>query len=97
MRNRVYRARRVAARAAGQAIRALAFVADTAHPQFAGDLGVAGAARRVARCAGERGHNLEYLQRTLSHMHELGVRDPHLDRVLARAQALVDGRRRRAP
>jgi len=29
----------------------------------------------------------------MSHMHQLGVRDPHLDRVLARAHALVDGRR----
>jgi len=93
MRNRVYMARLVAARTRGRTVRALAFVADVAHPQFAGDLGLAEAARRVAQCSGERGHNLEYLQRTLSHMHELGVRDPHLDRVLARAQELVDGGR----
>jgi len=93
MRNRVYMARRVVARTGGRTLRALAFVADTAHPQFAGDLGLAEAARTVARCSGERGHNLEYLARTMSHMHELGVRDPHLDRVLARAQSLVRTRR----
>jgi cation transport regulator ChaC len=47
----------------------------------------------VAQCSGERGHNLEYLARTMSHMHELGVRDPHLDRVLARARSLIGGPR----
>jgi len=93
MRNRVYMARRVVARTGGRTLRALAFVADTAHPQFAGDLGLTEAARTVAQCSGERGHNIEYLERTMSHMHALGVRDPHLDRVLARAQALVEARR----
>ena len=32
--------------------------------------------------------NLEYLHRTLDHMHTLGVRDPHLERVLTAARAL---------
>ena len=94
MRNRVYMPRLVTVHLGARPVRALAFVADTAHPQFAGDFKPAAAARIVARCSGERGHNLEYLQRTMSHMHELGVRDPHLDRVLARAQALINGRRR---
>jgi len=40
------------------------------------------------RKGGGRGHNVEYLRRTLAHMHEIGVRDPHLDWVLARAQVL---------
>jgi len=95
MRNRVYMPRLVAVRLGAKRVRALAFIADAAHPQFAGDLKLAESARIVARCSGERGHNLEYLQRTLSHMHELGVRDPHLDRVLARASALVKDRRSR--
>jgi len=94
MRNRVYQPRLLPVRVGARPVRALAFVADTAHPQFAGDLKVAQIVRIVARCSGERGHNLEYLQRTLSHMHQLGVRDPHLDRVLDAARALIRGRRR---
>jgi len=94
MRNHVYMPRLVTVRVGARPVRALAFIADAAHPQFAGDLKLAEAAEIVAQCSGERGHNLEYLQRTMSHMHQLGVRDPHLDRVLAHAQALIKGRRR---
>jgi cation transport protein ChaC len=83
MRNRVYRPRfvRVAVRG-GREVRALAFVADIEHRQFAGDLSVERTARLVAQGQGERGHNIDYLSFTLAHMHELGVRDPHLDRIM---------------
>ncbi|MGW8269000.1 MAG: gamma-glutamylcyclotransferase [Burkholderiales bacterium] len=89
MRNYVYLPRLVTVRVAGRQVRALTFVADQTHRQFAGDLDVEHTARLVAQGRGGRGHNIDYLQRTLAHMHELGVRDPHLDRVLARANALL--------
>jgi glutathione-specific gamma-glutamylcyclotransferase len=89
MRNRVYRPRFVRVRIReGREIRALAFVADAGHRQFAGDLDVERTARIVARGTGERGRNIDYLSYTLAHMHELGVRDPHLDRILLAALAL---------
>jgi cation transport protein ChaC len=89
MRNRVYRPTFVRVRVrGGRDIRALAFVADVRHRQFAGDLDVAGTARYVAQGIGERGRNIDYLSYTLAHMHELGVRDPHLDRVLLAALEL---------
>lgn len=89
MRNRVYRPRFVGVRVrAGREVRALAFVADAGHLQFAGDLDAARTAQIVARGNGERGHNIDYLSFTLAHMHELGVRDPHLDRILLDALAL---------
>jgi cation transport protein ChaC len=100
MRNRVYEPRFVRVRIrGGREIRALAFVADAGHRQFAGDLDVARTARLVAQGVGERGPNIDYLSSTLAHMHELGVRDPHLDRILLAALALRARERpsRRAP
>jgi len=95
MRNRVYQPRLVRVRIrGGREIRALAFVADAEHRQFAGDLDVEHTARLVARGVGERGPNIEYLSYTLAHMHELGVRDPHLDRILLAALALHSARRK---
>ncbi|HEX5476820.1 MAG TPA: gamma-glutamylcyclotransferase [Burkholderiales bacterium] len=89
MRNRVYRPRFVGVRVrAGREVRALAFVADAGHLQFAGDLDAARTAQLVAQGNGERGRNIDYLSFTLAHMHELGVRDPHLDRILLEALAL---------
>ena len=89
MRNVVYQPRLVRVRMRrGRVVRALSFVADPGHGQFAGDLDVEHTARLVAQGRGGRGHNVEYLRRTLAHMHEIGVRDPHLDWVLARAQVL---------
>jgi cation transport protein ChaC len=90
MRNYVYLPRLVNAHLGGKRrARALTFAADRTHRQFAGDLDVEHTARLVAQGRGGRGHNIDYLQRTLVHMHEIGVRDPHLDRVLARAQAIL--------
>lgn len=96
LRTRVYSPRFVRARIdGGRSVRVLAFVANTAHPQFAGDLDVAHMARLVANGSGERGHNIEYLRRTLAHLHELGVPDPHFERVLHEALALRARRRAR--
>jgi cation transport protein ChaC len=96
MRNRVYLAKfvRVSIRG-GREVRALAFVADPDHRQFVGDLSLARTARLVAQGRGERGDNVDYLSYTLAHMHELGVRDPHLDRVLLAVLALHGARRKR--
>ena len=95
MRNVVYQPRFVRVRIRGdREIRALAFVADAGHRQFAGDLDVEHTARLVALGVGERGPNIDYLSYTLAHMHELGVRDPHLDRILLAALALQSARRK---
>jgi len=95
MRNRVYRPTFVRVRAGGREVRALAFVADITHRQYVGDLDVASTARFVAQGVGERGHNIDYVSYTLAHMHELGVRDPNLDRVLLKALELRAGRKKR--
>jgi len=94
MRNVVYQPRLMRARVRrDRVVDALSFVADTCHRQFAGDLDVDHTARLVAQGKGGRGHNLDYLRRTLAHMHEIGVRDAHLDRVLERVLRLRAGTR----
>ena len=83
MRNRVYLPKFVRVGIhGGREVRALAFVADESHRQFAGDLSLGATARLVAQGRGERGSNVDYLSFTLAHMDELGVRDPYLDRIL---------------
>lgn len=69
-------------------VKALAFIADTAHRQFVRELDLHGRARLVAQGIGQRGRCVDYIRKTLAHMHELGVRDPHLERVLEAANAL---------
>jgi glutathione-specific gamma-glutamylcyclotransferase len=89
MRNRVYQPRLLRVRLGGRrGVRAVSFVADPGHRQCAFDLDLEQTARLVAQGTGQRGHNLEYLHRTLAHMQALGVRDPHLERVLTAARAL---------
>lgn len=89
MGNRVYQVRLLSARLAdSRSVRALAFVADPAHRQFAGDLPLERTARLVAQGLGQRGRNIEYLDQTLAHMRALGVPDRHLEAVLARVHAL---------
>lgn len=89
MPRRVYRPRLVAATLRdGRAVRALAFLADPAHPAYVRELDLHGRARLVAQGIGQRGPCIEYIHNTLDHMHEVGVRDPHLERVLHAALIL---------
>lgn len=75
----------------GRTIHALAFVADPNHDSYVDELDLHGRAKLVAQGIGVRGPCVDYIQNTLDHMHEVGVRDPHLERVLHAALALRDG------
>jgi cation transport protein ChaC len=89
MNRRVYAPKLVPVRLSnGREVRALAFLADTAHPAYVRELDLHGRARLVAQGIGQRGHCVDYIRNTLEHMHEVGVRDPHLERILAAALAL---------
>ncbi|MGH8674525.1 MAG: gamma-glutamylcyclotransferase [Burkholderiales bacterium] len=72
----------------GRRVRALTFVADAGHPQYVRELDLHGRAQLVAQGVGQRGRCTEYIRKTLEHMYELGVTDPHLARVLETAQAI---------
>jgi len=89
MPRRVYKARMVPIGVSrGRRVRALAFIADPAHPQFRRELDVRSRAQLVAQGVGERGPCTEYIRSTLAHMAELGVADAHLTRVLETAEAM---------
>ena len=89
MPRRVYRARLVPVRISrGRRVRALAFIADPAHPQFMRELDLHSRAQLVAQGVGERGPCTEYIRATLRHMQALGVGDAHLTRVLETAEAM---------
>ena len=77
----------------GRLVRALAFLADPEHPSFVRELDVHGRARLVAQGIGVRGPCVDYIQNTLDHMHGVGVRDPHLERVLHAALALRENQK----
>src|SRR5690348_17491104 len=92
MPRRVYRPRLVPVTLGdGRRVRALAFVADPGHPSYVRELDLHGRARLVAQGIGQRGPCLDYIRLTLEHMHEVGVRDPHLERVLEAALSLQSG------
>ena len=89
MPRRVYEPRLIPVRlASGKEVRALAFVADPAHPAYVRELDLHGRARLVAQGIGSRGPCVDYIRNTLEHMHQVGVRDPHLERILHAALAL---------
>jgi cation transport protein ChaC len=95
MPRRVYQPRLVPVKLpAGRRVRALAFIADPDHPSYVRELDLHGRARLVAQGLGQRGHCVEYIQNTLEHMHGVGVRDPHLERILHAALALREDRKR---
>jgi cation transport protein ChaC len=89
MRGRAYVPRLVRVRLAdARVVRALAFVADIGHPQYAGRLDQRERSRLVAQGVGARGACSEYLHNTLEHMRALGMRDAQLDDVLRGARRL---------
>ncbi len=94
MRGRAYLPQLLRVRLADQrVVRALAFVADTRHSQYAGKLDRRETARLVAQGIGARGACADYLRHTLAHMRALGMRDARLEDALRGARRLRVRRR----
>jgi cation transport protein ChaC len=72
----------------GRRTLAVAFLSDTRHPQWAGDLSLEAQARLIAGARGLSGANVDYLQDLVDHLRLEGVRDPAMERLLARVRAL---------
>ena len=71
----------------GHTASALAYLVDRAHPQYAGKLDEETQFRLVAEAHGRSGANRDYVINTASHLSELGMPDPVLDRIAARLAA----------
>ncbi len=72
----------------GRRVRALAFIADPGHAQYARELDLHSRAQLVAQGIGRRGRCTDYIRKTIEHMLDLGVADPHLAEVLETAEAI---------
>ena len=59
-------------------VKAVCFVVDREHPQYAGRLPVSEQAEIVRYGQGASGDNIEYVANTLSHLREMGLREPTL-------------------
>jgi cation transport protein ChaC len=72
--------------------RALCFMVNRRHRQYAGALPLAEQARLVRRSQGQSGKNTDYVVNTVRHLRECGIADPRLERLMA-----LLGHRRLAP
>jgi cation transport protein ChaC len=82
-----YLPRWVTARIGDGSVRAIAFVMNRDHHRYAGGLSEAEKVEAVARAAGALGSCYDYVASTLDHLAEMGVRDPHLERIRRLASA----------
>ena len=73
---------------AGKTVDALAFVANTGHERYVGDIAFDETARLIACGSGLRGPNTDYLCSTLRHLDALGVRDAALRKLYQRVLEL---------
>lgn len=72
----------------GVRVQAVTYVIDPDHVQYCGGLPLEEQARIIARAAGGRGPNTDYLHNTVAHLTHLGIADPDLDWLDARVRAL---------
>ena len=67
----------------GRRRRALAFLSDTRHPQWAGTLSLEAQAALIAGAAGLSGRNVDYLRDLVEHLRQESLRDQGMERLLA--------------
>lgn len=67
---------------------AVTYVIDPGHVQYVGGLDLERQAQIIARAAGGRGPNDEYLYNTAAHLAQLNLADPDLDWLVARVRSL---------
>ncbi|WP_185983728.1 gamma-glutamylcyclotransferase [Aureimonas mangrovi] len=68
----------------GRGVRALVYIVDRGHAQYAGRLSASDAAAMVARSHGQSGSNDEYVTAALTEIHRMGLKDRWLEDVVAR-------------
>ncbi len=69
-------------------VRALVFLSDIKHAQWAGDLSLEQQARLIAGATGLSGRNVDYLRDLVGHLREEGVADRTMEHLLTRVEAL---------
>ena len=72
----------------GETVKAVAYVVDRGHEQYAGALDPAHASAVVRGAVGQSGNNEDYVLSTLEHLQALGIRDHWLEDVATRIAPL---------
>ena len=72
----------------GRAVKAVTYVVDRSHRQYAGALDALDAARVVDKAEGRSGPNDAYVFNTLAHLKEMGIRDHWLEQVVGEVERL---------
>ena len=72
----------------GARVRAVTYVIDPDHVQYCGGLDLDAQARIIARAAGGRGPNCDYLYNTADHLAGLGIEDADLTWLAHRVRSL---------
>jgi cation transport protein ChaC len=67
----------------GSRVRALTYLVNENHPQYAGRLQLTEQVRLIGRSSGESGRNTEYVRNTAQHLLALGIRDKSLMDIVA--------------
>jgi len=70
----------------GARVEALAFVVRRDAFNYGGKIGENELVEILVHACGSKGSSLEYLQRTVAALHEAGLRDAHLERLMHRAE-----------
>jgi len=68
----------------GRTVKALTYLADPTHKQYAGRLSLDEQLRIVRTCRGQAGANVEYVLNTVRHLEDEGVHDAVLAKLAAR-------------
>ena len=74
--------------AGGRRVRALVFVSDMDHPQWAGRLDLDSQAQLIAGSEGLSGRNIDYLRDLILHLREEQVADKTMELLLRKVEAL---------
>jgi cation transport protein ChaC len=73
----------------GRKVRAVTYVVDRAHPQYAPGLSVMDAAQIVAGACGESGSNPDYVINTVQHLRQMTIHDERLEGIAKQLQLLA--------
>lgn len=76
----------------GAPVRALAFVVRRSGHNYCGGLDESALIDILSRACGVYGTSLDYLERTVAALHELGLRDAHLEGLMHRARRHMQAR-----
>jgi cation transport protein ChaC len=71
-------------------VRAVTYLSDTRHPQWAGALSLEAQARLIAGARGLSGANIDYLRDLVAHLRAEGLRDEGMARLLERVSELEE-------